>query len=121
MATAAVLFSRLRQARSSSSLSLLSLPRLLSSQLPSPLPAPALSPSPTLAFLDAFHSRAFSTRSSDDRELESNSFGLDSPVNSELLKAIADTSGGDQDDAVFPVRELISMLDSFHELSGFPW
>lgn len=34
---------------------------------------------------------------------------------------IADTSGGGEDDAVFPVRAAISMLESFHDLSGFPW
>ncbi|BAT83547.1 hypothetical protein VIGAN_04070900 [Vigna angularis var. angularis] len=121
MATAAVLFSRLRQARLSSSLSLLYLPRVLSSQRPTPLPASALPSSPTLAFFDVFHSRAFSTRSSDERELGLNSFGVDSQVNSELLKAIADTSGSGEENAVFPVRVLISMFDSFHELSGFPW
>ncbi|XP_022635656.1 ALBINO3-like protein 2, chloroplastic isoform X2 [Vigna radiata var. radiata] len=121
MPTAAVLFSRLRQTRPSSSLSLLYVPRVLSSRRPSPLPASALPSSPTLAFFDAFHSRAFSTRSSDERELGLNSFGVDSQVNSELLKAIADTSGSGEEDAVFPVRVLISMFDSFHELSGFPW
>ncbi|KOM37040.1 hypothetical protein LR48_Vigan03g042100 [Vigna angularis] len=121
MATAAVLFSRLRQARLSSSLSLLYLPRVLSSQRPTPLPASALPSSPTLAFFDVFHSRAFSTRCSDERELGLNSFGVDSQVNSELLKAIADTSGSGEENAVFPVRVLISMFDSFHELSGFPW
>ncbi|KAG5092696.1 hypothetical protein AAZX31_18G220800 [Glycine max] len=121
MATAAALFSRLRRARPSSSLSLLSPPRVLSSPLPPPLPAPASPHSPTLAFLDAFRSRAFSSHISDNREPELNSFGVDSPLNSELLKVIADTSGGGEDDAVFPVRAAISMLESFHDLSGFPW
>ncbi|CAJ1822180.1 unnamed protein product [Sphenostylis stenocarpa] len=121
MVTAAAFFSRLRRARSSSSLSLLYFPRVVSSQRPFPVPAPALSPSPTLAFLDAFRSRAFSTRSSDDRESELNSLGVDSLVNSEFLKVITDTGGGGEDDAIFPVRALISILDSFHELSGFPW
>ncbi|KAG4937259.1 hypothetical protein JHK85_052178 [Glycine max] len=120
MATAAALFSRLRRARPSSSLSLLSPPRVLSSPLPPPLPAPASPHSPTLAFLDAFRSRAFSSHISDNREPELNSFGVDSPLNSELLKVIADTSGGGEDDAVFPVRAAISMLESFHDLSGFP-
>ncbi|RZB53362.1 ALBINO3-like protein 2, chloroplastic isoform C [Glycine soja] len=121
MATAAALFSRLCRARPSSSLSLLSPPRVLSSPLPPPLPAPASPHSPTLAFLDAFRSRAFSSHISDNREPELNSFGVDSPLNSELLKVIADTSGGGEDDAVFPVRAAISMLESFHDLSGFPW
>ncbi|TKY65370.1 ALBINO3 protein 3 [Spatholobus suberectus] len=121
MATAAALLSQLRRARPSSSLSLLSLPRVLSSRRPPPLPAPSLPHSPTFAFLDAFRSRAFSTRSSDGRESALDSFGVDSPLNSELLKAIADSSGGAEDDAVFPVRALIWMLDSFHDLSGFPW
>ncbi|KAG4922500.1 hypothetical protein GYH30_050953 [Glycine max] len=121
MATAAALFSRLRRSRPSSSLSLLSPPRVLSSPLPPPLPAPASPHSPTLAFLDAFRSRAFSSHISDNREPELNSFGVDSPLNSELLKVIADTSGGGEDDAVFPVRAAISMLESFHDLSGFPW
>ncbi|KAH1199832.1 ALBINO3-like protein 2, chloroplastic [Glycine max] len=101
MATAAALFSRLRRSRPSSSLSLLSPPRVLSSPLPPPLPAPASPHSPTLAFLDAFRSRAFSSHISDNREPELNSFGVDSPLNSELLKVIADTSGGGEDDAVF--------------------
>ncbi|QCE12499.1 preprotein translocase subunit YidC [Vigna unguiculata] len=121
MATTAVLFSRLRQARSFSSFALLSLPRVLSSHCPSPLSVPALPSSPTLGFLDAFHTRAFSTRSSDERNLGLDSFVVDSQVNAELLKAIADISGGSEEDAVFPVRVLISLFDSFHELSGFPW
>ncbi|XP_020234761.1 ALBINO3-like protein 2, chloroplastic [Cajanus cajan] len=125
MATVAALFSHLRRARPSSSL--LYLPRVLTSQRPPPLPAPALphshshSHSPTLAFLDAFRSRAFSTRSSHDRDSSLDSFGVDSPANSELLKTITDSSGGGEDDAVFPVRAVIWLLESLHDISGFPW
>ncbi|KAK7340341.1 hypothetical protein VNO77_21043 [Canavalia gladiata] len=121
MATAAALFCHFRRVRPSSSLSLLTLPRVLISHRHPPLPASATPHSPTLAFLDAFRSRAFSTGSSDERQSELDSFGVDSPVKSELLKVIADSSGGGEDDALFPVRAVISMLDSFHDLSGFPW
>ncbi|XP_061357390.1 ALBINO3-like protein 2, chloroplastic [Gastrolobium bilobum] len=124
MATVAALFSHLRRSRQSSSLSLslLSLPRVLTSHHPPPLPASATPHSPTLPFFGAFRSRAFSTRfSSDDRESVMDSLGVDSPVNSELLKVIADSSGGGEDNPVFPVRAVIWMLDSFHDLSGFPW
>ncbi|XP_027351859.1 ALBINO3-like protein 2, chloroplastic isoform X2 [Abrus precatorius] len=121
MATAAALFSHLRRARGSSSLSLLSLPRVLFSHHPPFLPASPTPDSPTLTFLDAFRSRAFSTRPSNERESELSSFGVDSAVNSELLKVIADNSGGGEDDAISPVRAVTWMLDSFHDLSGFPW
>ncbi|KAL2330204.1 hypothetical protein Fmac_017785 [Flemingia macrophylla] len=121
MATAAALFSHLRRARQSSSL--LHLPRVFTSQHPLPLPAPVLPPSrsPTLAFPHTFCSRAFSSRSSDDRHSPLDSFGVDSPVNSELLNAIADGSGGGEDDDVLPVRAVIWLLESLHDISGFPW
>ncbi|KAK7295166.1 hypothetical protein RJT34_18071 [Clitoria ternatea] len=121
MGTVAALFSHLRRARPYSSLSLLSLPRLLTSQHPPPLPPFPTPHPPTLAFLDAFRLRAFSTRSSDDDESAPDSFGFDPPVSSELLNVIADSSGGPEYDAVLPVRALIGILDSFHDFSGLPW
>ncbi|KAK7394686.1 hypothetical protein VNO78_15221 [Psophocarpus tetragonolobus] len=121
MATLVALFSRLHRAKPSSSLSLLCPPRVLSSQRPSPLPYPASPHSTTLAFLDALHSRAFSSHSSGNRESELNSFGVNSSFDMELMKVTTDTSCGGEDDAVFPVRGVISMLDSFHDLSGIPW
>ncbi|XP_012569178.1 ALBINO3-like protein 2, chloroplastic [Cicer arietinum] len=120
MASAAVLLSRLRRSRPSS---LLYLSRVLTSHLPPPLPSPTTPHSPpTPSFLDAFRTRAFSTRSFHDHELETDSFGLETPVHSEILKAVVDSAGaGGEDNPAFPVRAVISMLDSFHDLTGFPW
>lgn len=87
------------------------------SRIPASHPFTPHSPTPT--FLDAFHTRAFSTGSSND-ELDTDSLGLDSPVHSEILKTIAD-SAGSEDIPVFPVRAVISLLESFHDLTGFPW
>jgi len=109
MATTAVLRSLLRRSRPSS---LLYLPRI-----PTSHPPPFTPHSPTPA--DAFHTRSFSTGSSNN-ELDTDSLGLDSPVHSEILKTIADSAGG-EDIPAFPVRAVISLLESFHELTGFPW
>ncbi|CAI8613233.1 unnamed protein product [Vicia faba] len=119
MATAAVLRPFLRRSPLSS---LLYLPRVLTSHSPSPLPSPLTPHSPTPASLDAFRTRAFSTRSFNDRESVTESFGLDSPVHSEILKAVADSAGASgEDNPVFPIRAVISLLESYHDLTGFPW
>lgn len=114
MATTAALRSLLRRSRSPS---LLYLPRILTSH---PLPSPFTPHSPTPTFLDAFRTRAFSTHSSNDSKIDTDLTGLDSPVHSEILKAVAD-SAGVEDSAAFPVRAVMSILDSFHDLTGFPW
>ncbi|KAK7243288.1 hypothetical protein RIF29_38081 [Crotalaria pallida] len=137
MATAAARFSHLRRARQSSSLSLLFLPRVLTphrpplSPLPPPPPSPTTSFSPTtaatsLAYLGSFNLRLFSTRSSDDREPETESFGVDlsgdSTNSSELLKVISEISDGcGEESPILPIRAVISILDAFHEFSAFPW
>lgn len=119
MATAAVLRSLLRRSRPSS---LLYMPRVLTSHPPLPLPSPLTPHSPNPASLDAFRTRTFSTRSFNDPELETESFGLDSPVHSEILKAVADSAGaGGEDNPAFPIRAVISILESYHDLTGFPW
>lgn len=119
MATAAVLRSILRRSRPSP---LLHLPRALTSHPLPPLHSPSTPHSPTPASLDAFRTRAFSTHSFNDRESDTESFGLDSPVHSEILKAVADSAGaGGEDSPVFPIRAVISILESYHDLTGFPW
>ncbi|MED6158503.1 hypothetical protein PIB30_033321 [Stylosanthes scabra] len=126
MATAAAaLFHHVRRSRQLTSLSLLSLPRVLTSHRdvpshppPSPLYThPSLSRHPHLAFLGT---RAFSTHFSGDSQSDAESLRVESEVDSELLRAIADASAG-EDDAILPVRALISMLDAYHDVSGFPW
>jgi YidC/Oxa1 family membrane protein insertase len=113
MATTAAIRSLLRRSRPSS---LLYLSRVLTSH-----PSPP-QPSPSSTILDAFRTRAFSTSSSNDRDFDTDSFSLDSTTHSEILKAVADSaSAGGEDISAFPVRVVISMLDSFHDLTGFPW
>jgi YidC/Oxa1 family membrane protein insertase len=119
MATTAAIRSLLRRSRPSS---LLYLPRVLTSHLPPPQPSPFTPHSPSSTILDAFRTRAFSTSSSNDRDFDTDSFSLDSTTHSEILKAVADSaSAGGEDISAFPVRVVISMLDSFHDLTGFPW
>ncbi|KAK2415607.1 mitochondrial inner membrane protein OXA1 [Trifolium repens] len=119
MATTAAIRSLLRRSRPSS---LLYLPRVLTSHLPPPQPSPFTPHSPYSTILDAFRTRAFSTSSSNDHDFDTDSFSLDSTTHSEILKAVADSaSAGGEDIPAFPVRVVISMLDSFHDLTGFPW
>ncbi|KAF7817748.1 ALBINO3-like protein 2, chloroplastic [Senna tora] len=73
-------------------------------------------------FLGNFHSRAFSTFFPDDGQLGDNP-GSDLQVDSELLNGIEQLTavGTSGEDTIFPVRALISVLDGFHDFTGFPW
>ncbi|MED6111119.1 hypothetical protein PIB30_049561 [Stylosanthes scabra] len=125
MATAAALFHHVRRSRQLTSLSLLSAPRVLTSHRdvpshppPSPLYThPSLSRPSHLAFLGT---RAFSTHFSGDSQPDAESLRAESEVDSELLRAITDAAAS-EDDLILPVRALISMLDAYHDFSGFPW
>ncbi|KAL1360534.1 hypothetical protein HN51_005927 [Arachis hypogaea] len=129
MATAAALFNNIRRSRQLTSLSLLSVPRVLTSQrhVPSHPPPPPLSTHPSLSRAPPFAflgTRAFSTHFPGDSQRDADSLRVESEVDSELLRAIGDaasTGGGGEDDRIFPVRTLISMLDAYHDVSGFPW
>ncbi|KAF1884125.1 hypothetical protein Lal_00046412 [Lupinus albus] len=136
MATAAAFFSHLRRSRQSSSLFLHSIPRIPTHNRPPLPPLPPLLPSPTtpfsptsatsFPFLGSFHSRLFSSHSSGDPEPEVDSFRVDlsgdSTVPSEILNIFSENSDGVVEDIpILPIRTVISMLDVFHEFSGFPW
>jgi YidC/Oxa1 family membrane protein insertase len=119
MATTAAIRSLLRRSRPSS---LLYLSRVLTSHPSPPQPSPFTPHSPSSTILDAFRTRAFSTSSSNDRDFDTDSFGLDSPAHSEILKAVSDSASAVGDDIpAFPIRMVISMIDSFHDFTGFPW
>ncbi|XP_050223556.1 ALBINO3-like protein 2, chloroplastic [Mercurialis annua] len=130
MATPKLLFSHIRRARSlfPFSYARLSNPNPNSNSRPNS----NRSQPPTFSAnsLAAFHfltTRSFSS-SPDHSDFYANSVSeLSSPsstVATELesvADAISNTTGGNVDESILPVRVLVSVLDGFHDLTGLPW
>ena len=132
MATHKILH-RLRRSIPTTSLSrqyhLLANPNPNSTTLLNPLRLSLLSPRTANSLAGAlrpFSSRSISTRADDDSEFaEAGGFDVDSVTEfSELVtdSKIVDAGLSNADaDSILPVRELISLLDGFHEFTGLPW
>ncbi|KAH7543432.1 ALBINO3-like protein 2, chloroplastic [Ziziphus jujuba] len=83
---------------------------------------PSTSPGSLLpAALGFLHRRSLSTRSEDSSDLpQLSGFGTDSLTDlTELATESELVSSGD--DSILPVGTVISMLDGFHDLTGWPW
>ncbi|KAI9156835.1 hypothetical protein LWI28_012905 [Acer negundo] len=115
MATSRLILSHLRRSHAP-------LHHALCSLIPSP--TPPLHPSyfpprlhfPPVAAFHFFHSRSID----DDSEFDSGSDSF--PIPSEMVnwsEGVSQICSGE--DSILPVRALISLLDSFHDLTGFPW
>ncbi|KAG6703279.1 hypothetical protein I3842_07G076000 [Carya illinoinensis] len=135
------LFHRLRRSPAPSLVPILSSARL-SNLLPSPIPVPS-SPAPhsshprnprflpplnPTASFHLFHSRSFSSHLPDDSEL--GRLGSDpcaeaaaelELLNAGLGKVTEAELDVTVDDSILPVHWVISMLDGYHDLTGFPW
>ncbi|GMN25994.1 hypothetical protein TIFTF001_001138 [Ficus carica] len=132
MATHKILH-RLRRSIPTTSLSrqyhLLTNPNPNSTTLLNPLRLSLLSPRTANSLAGAlrpFSSRSISSRADDDSELaEAGGFDVDSVT--ELSELVTDSKIVDAslsnaaEDSILPVRELISLLDGFHEFTGLPW
>lgn len=76
---------------------------------------------PRIPSIDLYNTRYFSTHNANDNldtdsvatQLDVSELGLSTSLNGEQI--ISET------DSILPVRALISMLDGYHDLSGFPW
>ncbi|KAL5834407.1 hypothetical protein ACOSQ4_013904 [Xanthoceras sorbifolium] len=133
MAASRFLLSHLRRSRSISHAPLY---RALHSPIPSPTQTPSLHLShfplrvhfPPAAAFHFFHSRSVDDDSGHDLGSDSGfGSGCDSgsdsvPIPSEVVswsEGVSKISSGE--DSILPVQALISLLDAFHDLTGFPW